>query len=96
MAKTYIKIDKAGLQKVMQSNEVTQMTKDAGDRVASNVTPPKGECDNKMYQTTFMGYKSAVAIVALKHPIGKSLEAKHGSLRKGASAIGLKVTERGG
>jgi hypothetical protein len=93
-----VHIDKNALSKILNSSEVESGAQKVGDGVAENARPhlqkPDAECDCRMYKTTFGGMKGPVAVVALKHPIGKRIEAKYGPLQKGAAAKGLKVRDR--
>lgn len=93
-----IKLDSGGINEVLNSAPVRAELKRMGDSVASKTEATvKGNpvpVDAKEYSGTVKGRKRPVVIVAIKHVGGAAIEAKRGSLSRGAAAAGIKIKRK--
>jgi hypothetical protein len=85
-----IKIDYEAVGKILQE-DMRGPIDDLGERIAANVDTGRVDAlvDAKPVTTD-----RAISVVAIKHPAGMAIEAKHGALRRAAAAAGHEVTSR--
>ncbi len=103
MARQGVRLNHAGISRILKSAEMAAATRKAAEQVAENVRGmgiTVGDVDGGTHEidlpvtvTTFTTDR-AHAVVALAHPAGIAVQAKHGALTKGASMAGLEVTSR--
>ena len=100
MARGKVKLDHRGLEAILKGREVTAATQEAAEAVAANVKaqahavegiPGNIELPVKvsMFETD-----RAHGVVALAHPSGEAVQAKHGALTKAAAEAGLEFRAR--
>lgn len=95
-----VRLDSQGLTAVAKSPGVTTFVAAATEAVAENVRGMNIDVegvpgDIALPVTTMMVVTDrAHGIVALAHPSGESVQAKHGALTKAAAQAGLEVTSR--
>jgi hypothetical protein len=92
-----------GVAAVLKSRGVVAATKAAAEAIAQNVRDMKitvGDKDGGKHEyplpvtVKMVTTDRAHAIVALAHPAGEAVQAKHGALTKAAAQAGLSVRER--
>ena len=95
-----VKLNHAGVAALLKSGEMADMVNAAAEEVAANVraqgqTVGGFEGDNGdialPVKVTPYTTDRAAATVALAHPAGIAVQAKHGALTKAAAAAGLDV-----
>ena len=98
-----IRLDRAGVAKILKSAEMHAAVQAAAEEVAENVRamgvkvgdrdggPAESDLPVKVSMTTT---DRAHAVVALAHPSGDAVQAKHGALTKAAAQAGLDVRSR--
>jgi hypothetical protein len=100
MTRGNVRLNHAGLAAIAKSPEMRKMVKDAADRIADQVRGQHirvGDRDGgpREYElpvtVTEVITDRAHASVALAHPAGIAVQAKHGALTKAAAAEGLTV-----
>lgn len=92
-----VRLDRGGIQSLLKSGEMTALVADAAEAVASQVRSQgirvdgvPGDYELPVTVTEYTTDRAA-ASVALAHPSGIAVQAKHGALTKAASAEGLQV-----
>jgi hypothetical protein len=87
-----VKLDYDAIGKILRE-DMRGPIDDIGQRIAEAVDTGSvdAEVDAKAFTTD-----RAICVVAIKHPAGMAIEAKHGALRKAAASCGLEVTSRAG
>lgn len=98
-----IRLNHAGVAAILKSPGVIAATKSAAEAVAENVRAQGirvGDKDGGAYEydlpvtVTMVTTDRAHGIVALAHPAGEAVQAKHGALTKAAAQAGLDVRGR--
>lgn len=94
MARSRITLDHEGLAEILKSDEVAGIVGRAAERTAGKVRSAStiqrhgAEVVVDHYTTD-----RAAASVTIKHPGGRNMEAKYGTLTGGAAAAGLEVSD---
>ena len=95
-----VKLDNAGIRSLLKSAEIARVTEEAADAVKANVEAMGirvGDKDGGPHEydlpvtVRMVETDRAHAIVALAHPAGEAVQAKHGALTKAAAQAGLDV-----
>lgn len=103
MARNNVRLNHAGIAAILKSAEMAAAVKAATEAVAENVRGMDikvGDRDGGPHEydlpvtATLVTTDRAHGIVALAHPAGRAVQAKHGALTKAAAQAGLDV--RGG
>lgn len=98
-----IRLNSRGIEAILKGPMMQAAVKAAAERVAQNVRDQGitvGDVDGGAHEydlpvsVKMVTTDRAHGIVALSHPAGKSVQAKHGALTKAAAQAGLDVTER--
>lgn len=95
-----VRLDRRGIAALAKSREVTTETLRAAEMVADNIRAQgvrvEGIPGNIALPVTVTMFETdrAHAVVALAHPSGEAVQAKHGSLTKAAAQAGLDVRSR--
>jgi hypothetical protein len=95
MARSKVRLDRRGIEALLKGREMTAATREAAEVVADNVKAQGHEVEGipgdialpvtvSMYETD-----RAHAVVAIAHPSGEAVQAKHGALTKAAAEAGL-------
>lgn len=104
MARGKVRLDSSGIRELLKSREVAQATEAAAEAVVANVKSMNirvgdkdgGPHENDLPVTVRMVETDrAHAIVALAHPAGEAVQAKHGALTKAAAEAGLDFKAKG-
>ena len=100
MARSKVKLDNRGIGSILKGREVTDAIREAAEAVAENaraqnvqVEGVPGDIELPVTVTMFETDR-AHAVVALAHPSGDAVQAKHGALTKAAAEAGLDVNGR--
>lgn len=95
MARSKVRLDHRGLGAILRGREVTELTRQAAEAVADNVKSQghlvegiPGDIDLPVTVSMFETDR-AHAVVAIAHPSGDAVQAKHGALSKAAAEAGL-------
>lgn len=105
MTRRKVRLDFRGVGDVLKSREMTAVVEAAGEAVASNVKAQGirvGDRDGRPREVDMpvdvqmQETDRAVAVVAINHPSGEAVQAKHGALTKAAAEAGLEVRSRFG
>lgn len=100
MARRRIKLNSAGIARILKAPEMQRATERAADAVAENVRAMEigvGDKDGGKHEqplpvtVTTSTTDRAHANVNLAHPAGAAVQAKHGALTKAAAQAGLDV-----
>jgi hypothetical protein len=100
MARSSVRLNNRGVEDLLKSAPVDAATKRAAEAVAANVREMEirvGDKDGgpREYDlpvtVQLVTTDRAHAIVALAHPAGEAVQAKHGALTKAAARAGLDV-----
>ena len=97
MARSKVKVDSRGIADLLKSREFRDATEDAAEAVAANVRSQgilvEGVPGDVALPVTVSMYTTdrAHAVVAIAHPSGVAVQAKHGALTKAAAQAGLDV-----
>lgn len=103
MASKRVRLDHRGIAALMKSAPMTAAVKAASESVAQNVRSQGirvGDRDGGGLErdlpvtVTVVTTDRAHGIVAIAHPAGQAVQAKHGSLTKAAAQAGLDVRQR--
>lgn len=92
-----VKLDHAGIGALLKSGEMAALVNEAAAEVAENVRSQgilvEGKPGDVPLPVEVTAYTTdrAAASVAIAHPSGAAVQAKHGALTKAASAAGLEV-----
>lgn len=98
-----IHLNRAGIAEILKSAPVAAAVKSAAENVAANVRDMDitvGDVDGGKHEidlpvtVKMVTTDRAHAIVALAHPAGEAVQAKHGALTKAAGQAGLDVRGR--
>lgn len=98
-----IRLNSAGIEAILKSPAMAAAVKAEAEKIAQNVRDQKvtvGDVDGGKHEidlpvtVKMVTTDRAHAIVALAHPAGEAVQAKHGSLTKAASQAGHDVRER--
>jgi hypothetical protein len=95
-----VKLNHAGVAAILKSGEMAALVSGAAEEIANNVRAQgqkvgafeggEGEIDLPVTVTPYTTDRAA-ASVALAHPAGIAVQAKHGVLTRAAAAAGLDV-----
>jgi hypothetical protein len=92
-----VKLNSGGIAAILKSGEMLALVESAAEEIAANVRSQgimvegvPGDIALPVDVRTRVGDRAA-ASVALAHPSGIAVQAKHGALTKAASAAGLTV-----
>lgn len=100
MARNQVRLDSAGLRKVLNSAEMRRVVAGACEAVKANVEAQGirvGDQDGGKHEIPLPVTAKVVTtdrahgLVTLAHPAGLSVQAKHGALTKAAAQAGLDV-----
>lgn len=83
------RIDHAGVAQMLKSAGVAADVRKAANAIAANVD--KGSVTEAEVTVKDFVTDRAISVVAIAHPAGIAMEAKHGTLRKAAAIAGLEV-----
>lgn len=98
-----IRLNHRGVEQILKSAPMAAAVKAAAEQVAQNVRDMNitvGDVDGGPHEydlpvtVRMVTTDRAHAIVALAHPAGEAVQAKHGALTKAARQAGLDVRER--
>lgn len=98
-----VRLDSKGIAALLKSSPVDAATKAAAEAIADNVRAQNirvGDQDGGKHEddlpvtVKMVTTDRAHAIVALAHPAGMAVQAKHGALTKAAGQAGLDVRSR--
>lgn len=98
-----IRLNHRGIAQILKSPAMAAVVKAAAERVAENVRGMNitvGDVDGGPHEydlpvtVTMFTTDRAHAVVALAHPAGEAVQAKHGALTKAAAQAGLDVRAR--
>lgn len=98
-----IKLNHEGIAAILKGPRMAAAVQAAAEQVAGNVRGMEikvGDVDGGQHEydlpitVTMVTTDRAHGIVALAHPAGEAVQAKHGALTKAAGQAGLDVTER--
>lgn len=92
-----VHINEAALARVVESDEMREALREAGNAIADNVRGmgiTVGDIDGGSWEIPLpvSVSKEDPVKVSLSHPAGIAVQAKHGALTSGAAAAGLEVT----
>jgi hypothetical protein len=88
MPKPTIRLDSGGIWAMLKSAEVRRAVHEAAERIADRVRSDPAVVRHEVADdVNVRDYTTdrAVSVVAIAHPAGRGLEAKHGSLSKAVS-----------
>jgi hypothetical protein len=88
------RLDRAGIREILTSQPVRDMVDSASAQVAANLRASLRPDIAETVQVSSYTSDRAAASVAICHPAGKAMQAKHGSLTRAATAVGLEVRSR--
>jgi hypothetical protein len=100
MARSRVRLNNRGVEDLLKSAPIDAATKRAAEVVADNVRDMNirvGDKDGGRHErdlpvtVRLVTTDRAHAIVALAHPAGEAVQAKHGALTKAATQAGLDV-----
>lgn len=88
------RLDRAGVRELLTSQPVRDMVNGAGEQVAAALRSSlRPDIADTVSVASYTSDRAAVS-VAICHPAGKAMQAKHGSLSRAAAAVGLEVRSR--
>jgi hypothetical protein len=102
MARSLVRLDGRRVAELLTSALIDEATREAAEAVAANVRDMDikvGDKDGGRHEydlpvtVQLVTTDRAHAIVALAHPAGEAVQAKHGALTKAAAQAGLDVGE---
>lgn len=90
-----VRLDSAGIAAMLRSSEVADVVRSAADAVASAAEGDAAVVRNGVPVKVLDGVSDrARSVVALAHPAGLGIQAKHGSLSRAVSTAGLTVRSK--
>ncbi|MCD2139523.1 hypothetical protein [Rhodococcus pyridinivorans] len=89
-----LRLDRAGVRELLISQPVRAMVDGVAAQVAANLRSSLRPDIAETVQVSSYTSDRAAASVAICHPAGKGMQAKHGSLTRAAAAVGLEVRSR--
>lgn len=98
MTRTKVHLDRVALERVLRRREVGEAVGRLGGEIADKIRSQGIEVNDRdggpaefpLPVMVFVG-EDATGAVALSHPSGLAVQAKHGPLTKAAAALGLEV-----
>jgi type III secretory pathway component EscU len=97
MARTKIKMDHRGIESLLKSSQIADAVSEATEAVADNARAQSIDVEGipgdiaLPVTTQMVTTDRAHGIVAIAHPSGEAVQAKHGTLTKAAAEAGLEV-----
>lgn len=90
-----IRLDSSGIAALLKSSGVMEAVSDAAAAVQTAAEGDAAVVRNNVPVRVRTGYSDrARAVVALAHPAGVGIQAKHGSLTRAVSAAGLRARSK--
>lgn len=93
-----VRLDSAGIARVLKGAEMAALVGSAANEIAQNVRDQgiRVDDDDVPLPVEVSSYTTdrAAASVAIAHPSGVAVQAKHGALSKAASAAGVSIRSR--